>query len=119
MSTDPKDKYWSPLWQDIEAKLLSGVTDGREVYRAFSSELDEWAQYSPILKKILVEERAKRDIASENVSVAQVEALSAPEKRKARAVTRARLLAHSVPRAVAEAEEIGRDVCRARGGQYG
>src|SRR3546814_5673972 len=67
MSTDPKDKYWSPLWQDIEAKLLSGVTDGREVYRTFSSELDEWAQYSPILKKILVEERAKRDIASENV----------------------------------------------------
>src|SRR3546814_5557477 len=95
MSTDPKDKYWSPLWQDIEAKLLSGVTDGREVYRTFSSELDEWAQYSPILKKILVEERAKRDIASENVSVAQVEALSAPEKRKARAVTRARLLARS------------------------
>src|SRR3546814_678554 len=69
MSTDPKDKYWSPLWQDIEAKLLSGVTDGREVYRTFSSELDEWAQYSPILKKILVEERAKRDIASENMSV--------------------------------------------------
>src|SRR3546814_1680576 len=38
MSTDPKDKYWSPLWQDIEAKLLSGVTDGREVYRTFRSE---------------------------------------------------------------------------------
>src|SRR3546814_13181828 len=74
-----------------------------------SSELDEWAQYSPILKKILVEERAKRDIASENVSVAQVEALSAPEKRKARAVTRARLLAHSVPREVAEAEAASRD----------
>jgi general secretion pathway protein E len=97
MSTDPKDKYWEPLWKDLEAKVLSGVTDGREVYRTFSSELEEMAQHSDVLKAILVEERAKRDIASDNVSVAQVEALSAPEKRKARAIARARLRASSVP----------------------
>lgn len=109
MSTDPKDKYWVPLWQDIEGKILSGVTDGREVYRNFSSELEEMAQHSDVLKQVLTEEKAKRDIVAGNVSVAQVESLSTPEKRQARAIARARLKATSVRLEDAEADAMARD----------
>lgn len=110
MSTNPKDKYWRPLWKDLEAKIVSGVTDGREVYRTFSSELEEMAQHSGILKQVLSEERAKRDIVSGNVSVAQVDSLSASEKRQALAIAKARLAAHSIPNPDAEADsEAGED----------
>lgn len=104
MSTDKKDKYWRPLWQDLEAKLLAGVTDGREIYRTFASELEDMALYSPALKKVLVEERAKRDVEADNVAIAQVEALPAGEKRQARAIAKAKLLAASIPAETAQAD---------------
>jgi general secretion pathway protein E len=104
MSTNPKDKYWRPLWKDLEAKILSGVTDGREVYRTFSSELEEMAQHSAVLKKVLAEERAKRDIVSGNVSVAQIDSLSPSEKRQAKAIATARLAAHGISPDEAEAD---------------
>lgn len=106
---DAKDKYWRPLWQDIESKVQTGVTDGREVYRTFSSELEEMAKHSPTLKKILHEERAKRDHVSSAVAAAQVEEMSPAEKSKQRRIALARLAAASVPEEVSHADAMARD----------
>lgn len=109
MSIDPADKYWRPLWQDLEAKIVTGVTDGREIYRTFSSELEEMAEHSEVLARVLAEERSKRDVVSANVAVAQVDSLSAAEKRQQRSIALARLHAASVPQEDAIAEAESRD----------
>ncbi len=97
---NPEDKYWRPLWEDIESKILAGVTNGKEVYRTFSSELEEMAAHSPVLKKILFEERAERGHVASAVSNAQVAQLPQAEKIKQRALAQARLN-------VANLEEMG------------
>jgi glucan phosphorylase len=109
MSTNPKDKYWTALWQDLEAKVLNGVTNGPEIYRCFSSELEEMAKHSPTLKKILTEERAKRDHVSETVTVAAVEALTPAEKKQMRKTALAKLSASSVAPEDALADALSRD----------
>lgn len=92
LSSDPDDKFWTPLWQDIESKIVAGVTDGKEVYRTFASELDEMAKHSEILAKVLVEERAKRDELSRNLGVAKVSSLSQEEKQIQRNLAHAKRL---------------------------
>jgi general secretion pathway protein E len=106
---NPADKYWRPLWMDIEHKVTSGVTNGREVYRTFASELEEMSAHSPILEAILFEERAKRDLVSAAVSVAQVEGMDAEEKIKQRGIAEARLGMMGVSREEADADEMSRD----------
>lgn len=105
----PEDKYWTPLWKDIENKITTGVTDGREVYRTFASELEEMSHHSPILAKILAEERAKRDHVSSAVAAAQVEEMAPADKQKQRQIAQARLQAASVPEEVAEMDAMSRD----------
>lgn len=105
----PEDKYWRPLWMDIESKLLSGVTDGREVYRAFASELEAMAPHSDLLKQVLIEERARRDLISPVIAAAQIEQMTPEEKQKQRMLAQARLLAASVPAELAEADVMARD----------
>lgn len=95
MSTKEEDKFWRPLWQDIESKLLAGVTDGREIYRNFSAELEEMAKHSPVLAKVLREERAKRDRLAANLAVSSIEALPEEERKKQRKLVQARLQAVS------------------------
>jgi general secretion pathway protein E len=105
----PENKYWPSLWQDIEHKVKSGVTNGKEVYRAFASELEEMAEHSPILKQILFEQRAERDLVSAALAVAQVESMSPEEKQKQRAIAEARLGLVGVSRDEAEADEMSRE----------
>ena len=88
---DPSEKYWRPLWKDLEAKITSGITDGREIYRAFSSELEEMSEHSEILRKIYLEERAKRGLVTSAVDAAQISALSPVEKRRQRKMAQERL----------------------------
>lgn len=95
MSTNPKDKYWRPLWKDLESKVLNKVTDGAEIYRTFASELEEMAKHSDVLAKILAEERAKRDVVSANIAVANVGSLSPAEQKQQRAIALARIEASS------------------------
>lgn len=109
MSADPADKYWRPLWEDLESKIVNKVTDGREIYRTFSSELEEMAKHSDVLAKVLSEERAKRESLSSNRAVANVSSLSKSEQKKQRAIALAALEKVSVPREVAEAETMSRD----------
>jgi general secretion pathway protein E len=106
---NPEDKYWRPLWKDIESKVTSKVTDGREVYRTFASELEEMSHHSPILKQILFDERAKRDHVSSAQSVAQVEEMSPLEKANQRKLAMARLAAASIPEEIAEMDAMSRD----------
>lgn len=106
---NPDDKYWRPLWKDIESKVTSGVTDGTEVYRTFASELEEMAQHSPVLREILFEQRALRDQVSANVAAAQVEEMSPEDKAKQRKIAMSRLAAASIPVEVAEADVMSRD----------
>jgi general secretion pathway protein E len=105
----PEDKYWTPLWKDIENKITTNVTDGREVYRTFASELEEMSIHSPILAQILAEERAKRDHVSSAVAAAQVEEMAPADKAKQRQIAQARLQAASVPEEVAEMDAMSRD----------
>jgi hypothetical protein len=106
---DPEDKYWRPLWKDIESKVTTGVTDGAEVYRTFASELEEMANHSPVLREILFEQRALRDQVSANVASAQVEEMNPEDKAKQRRIAMSRLAAASIPVEVAEADVMSRD----------
>lgn len=106
---NPDDKYWRPLWKDIEGKLVAGITDGQEVYRTFASELEEMSLHSPILREVLFEQRALRDQVSANVTAAQVEEMSPEDKAKQRRIAMTRLAAASIPTDVAEADVMARD----------
>lgn len=74
--------FWSPLWKDLEVKVTSGVTDGREVYRCFTSEMTHFAKHSKVLARINAEERAKRGIQVENFGFAQIEEMGTNERRQ-------------------------------------
>lgn len=88
---DEKLKYWRPLWKDLESKLLSGVTNGQEIYRSFESELASMANFSPALDAVYRDERAKRGLVSAAVGVAQVASLNPQEKKLQRRLAQARL----------------------------
>jgi len=89
--TDPESKYWRPLWKDLESKLVSGVTNGQEIYRAFESELSTMALFSEPLDEVYREERAKRGLVSAAVGVAQVGSLNSQEKMVQRKLAQQRL----------------------------
>ena len=111
---NPEDKYWRPLWKDIESKVTSGVTDGREVYRTFASELEEMSEHSPILAKILAEERSRRDNVTAAQTAAHIEEMTPSDRAKHRRLARARLHSASVPKEVAELDALSRDGERLR-----
>ena len=106
---NPSDKYWRPLWKDIESKVTSGLTDGREVYRTFASELEEMSEHSPVLAKILAEERSRRDNVAATQTAAQIEEMSPADRLKQRRLARARLQAAAIPEEVAEMDALSRD----------
>ena len=100
---NPEDKYWRPLWQDIESKVTSGVTDGREVYRTFASELEEMSEHSPVLANILAQERQRRD------TVVATQTVAPADRARQRRLARARLQKAAIPEEIAELDAMSRD----------
>ena len=106
---NPEDKYWRPLWQDIESKVTSGVTDGREVYRTFASELEEMSEHSPVLANILAQERQRRDTVVATQTAAQIEEMAPADRARQRRLARARLQKAAIPEEIAELDAMSRD----------